>query len=108
MAFQGSQINPKKFHRSQLKFYLILVPVAILMTLPIVYIVNQAFKPLDELFMFPPRFFVENPTFKNFQDLFRTASETGVPMTRYLFNSVVVTVITVVATMYITATSAYA
>lgn len=108
MAFNGTTINPKRFDRTQLKFYLILVPTAILMVLPIVYIINQAFKPLDELFMFPPRFFVENPTFKNFQDLFRTASETGVPMMRYLFNSLIVTIVTILATLYITATSAYA
>ena len=108
MAFQGSKLNPKQFERSQLKFYFILIPVAFLMVLPIVYIVNQAFKPLDELFMFPPRFLVVNPTWKNFQDLFETASETGVPMTRYLFNSIIVTVVTVILTIYITATSAYA
>jgi len=108
MALQGIQINPKRFHRSQLKFYVILVPIALLMLLPIIYIVNHAFKPLDELFLFPPRFMVENPTTRNFQLLFRTASETGVPMVRYLFNSVIVTVVTMAATVYITATSAYA
>ena len=57
MAFQGTKINPKRFDKSQLKFYLVLVPMALFMVLPVVYIINQAFKPLDELFMFPPRFF---------------------------------------------------
>lgn len=108
MGFQGTKINPSKFHKSQLKFYLILVPLAIFMILPVVYIINQAFKPLDELFMFPPRFFVQKPTLHNFRDLFRTASETGVPMSRYLFNSVVVTFITVVLTIYITVSTGYA
>ena len=108
MTSQGSQINPQKFHKSQLKFYLILVPIALLMLLPVVYIINHAFKPLDELFLFPPRFLVERPTLRNFQDLFRTASVTGVPMTRYLFNSIIVTVATIFATLFITAISAYA
>jgi len=107
MAFQGTKINPKRFDKSQLKFYAVLVPMALFMVLPVIYIVNQAFKPLDELFMFPPRFFVIKPTLKNFTDLFRTASTTGVPMSRYLFNSIIVTVITVLANILITAASAY-
>ena len=107
MAFQGTKINPKRFDKSQLKFYLVLVPMALFMVLPVVYIINQAFKPLDELFMFPPRFFVIKPTLKNFTDLLRTSSTTGVPMSRYLFNSIVITTITVFANMLITAASAY-
>ncbi len=107
MAFQGTKINPKRFDKSQLKFYLVLVPMALFMVLPVIYIVNQAFKPLDELFMFPPRFFVIKPTLKNFTDLLRASSTTGVPMSRYLFNSIIVTSITVFANILITASSAY-
>ena len=43
MSFRGSVINPDRFHRSQIKFYLILMPVALFMLLPILYIINQAF-----------------------------------------------------------------
>ena len=35
------------------------------MFLPMYYTVIQSLKPLDELFMFPPRFYVINPTLKN-------------------------------------------
>lgn len=108
MAYQGTKINPTKFSFSQLKFYVLLVPLSVFMLLPIVYIVNQAFKPLDELFMFPPRFFVQKPTLRNFQELFRTASSTGVPMSRYLLNSVVLTVITLLVTLLIVVMSGYA
>lgn len=107
MAFQGTKINPKRFDKSQLKFYAVLVPMALFMVLPVIYIINQAFKPLDELFMFPPRFFVIKPTLKNFTDLLRASSTTGVPMSRYLFNSIVVTTVTVLANILITASSAY-
>ncbi len=107
-SITGTQINPKFFHRSQLKFYYILIPLSIVFLLPVVYIISQAFKPLDELFMFPPRFFVEKPTFKNFSDLFRAASSTGVPMARYLFNSIVVTILTILLTLIITTMTAYA
>lgn len=106
-SFLGTQINPKRFHKSQLKFYFFLVPLGIFMLLPVVYVISQAFKPLSELFLFPPRFFVSNPTLENFARLFRTASGTGVPMTRYLFNSIIITVITIVLTLVITLSTGY-
>ncbi len=106
--FQGSKINPTQFHRSQLKFYVILLPIALFMILPVVYIISHAFKPLDELFMFPPRFLVQKPTLDNFTMLWRAASTTGVPMSRYFFNSVVVSLVTVVANMFIVTMAGYA
>ncbi len=105
--FQGTRINPQRFSTSQLKYYFILIPVAIFMVLPVVFIVNNAFKPLDELFMFPPRLFVQKPTLENFQNLWRTASTTGVPMSRYLFNSILITILTMLLTVMITTASAY-
>lgn len=108
MSFQGSKVNPKAFDKSQLKFYLFLIPIALFMILPVVYIINHAFKPLDELFMFPPRFIVQKPTLDNFSMLWQAASTTGVPMSRYFFNSVVVSLITVLANMMIVATAGYA
>ena len=93
----GSTINPKKFSRSQIKFYLILLPVAAFMLLPLIYTFCHSLKPLDELFAFPPKFLVQNPTFANFKRLFQAGSTTFIPMSRYLFNSIVVTVLTVLA-----------
>jgi len=107
-SFQGTEINPKRFHHSQLKFYAVLIPLAIFMLLPLVYIVNHAFKPLDELFAFPPELFVRKPTFANFKTLFEMGSQTVVPMSRYLFNSIAVAIIVVVLTWVITTTAAYA
>ena len=108
MSLKSMQVNPKRFDKSQLKFYAILIPMAFFMLLPVVYIFSQALKPLDELFMFPPRFLVRKPTLKNFTDLFRAASSTGVPMTRYLFNSVVITTIAIITTLVITTSTGYA
>lgn len=108
MAIKAMNVNPKHFDRTQIKFYMILVPMAVFMLLPIVYIFSQAFKPLDELFMFPPRFLVQKPTFENFTRLFRAASGTGVPMARYLFNSIWITIVTIFATIVITTATAYA
>jgi ABC-type glycerol-3-phosphate transport system permease component len=104
----GTRMNPKHFHISQWRFLIILIPVAIFMGLPIVYIFNHAFKPLVELFEWPPRFFVQNPTFDNFIDLFAVTSSTGIPMSRYLFNSLLITSITVFASIVIGSLAGFA
>ncbi|MGA0097615.1 MAG: carbohydrate ABC transporter permease [Bacilli bacterium] len=104
----GTKMNPKHFHISQWRFLIILIPVAIFMGLPIVYIFNHAFKPLVELFEWPPRFFVQNPTFDNFIDLFAVTSSTGIPMSRYLFNSIIITALTVFASIIIGSLAGFA
>lgn len=103
----NSGINPKGFHTSQIKFYIILLPLVIFMLLPMVFIFSHAFKPPDELFAYPPRFIVANPTLKNFTDLFSKFSTSGVPVSRYLFNSILVTLVTVAASIVVSSTAAY-
>ncbi|MBR2443790.1 MAG: carbohydrate ABC transporter permease [Clostridia bacterium] len=61
------------------------------MFLPMLYVVMQSFKPLDELWMFPPRFYVVNPTVDNYVDLFTLLSDSWVPFSRYIFNTVLIT-----------------
>lgn len=87
----GMDFDPKHFDRSQVIWYVILVPFAIFMGAPILYIVMTAFKPLDELLVFPPRFFVYNPTFDNFRLLLSNSSSVGLSIYRYLINSFIVT-----------------
>ena len=58
-----TRFNPDHFHPNQIPMYLVLVPLAIFMAVPIVFIVNHAFKPIEELFAFPPRFLT--PDFPN-------------------------------------------
>ena len=107
-SFQGTKINPLTFHKSQIKFLVVILPVAFFMILPIIYIFNHAFKPLDELFLFPPRFLVSRPTLDNFSDLFQVASQTGIPLSRYLFNSLVITALVVVLSIFVSSLSGYA
>ena len=71
MAYKGKRINPQKFERGQIKIIAILLPLVIFMALPIVFIANHAFKPMDELFAFPPTFFVKNATLENFTKLIK-------------------------------------
>ena len=106
-SFQGMKINPTRYHRSQLKFYAVLIPMTLFVALPIIFIISHAFKPSNELFAYPPKFFVRVPTFDNFRDLFNLAATSGIPFSRYLFNSILVTVIGVFLSVLITSLAAY-
>ncbi|MCM3337638.1 carbohydrate ABC transporter permease [Paenibacillus sp. MER TA 81-3] len=108
MSYQGTKMNPSKFHRSQLKFYAILIPLAFFMMLPIMFIIFHAFKPIDELFAFPPRFIVQKPTLDNFRELFFTTSTSGIPFSRFIFNSLLVTLSVMFFSVFISSLAAYA
>ena len=104
----GSRMNPTRFHKSQIKFFIILTAVAVFMGLPILFIILQAFKPIDELFAYPPKFFVKNPSLGNFKKLFQLMDTSNVPISRYFFNSLLSTGITVLLTLVISAFAGYA
>jgi ABC-type glycerol-3-phosphate transport system permease component len=108
MSYQGTRINPAKYHRSQLKFYAILIPLAMVMILPIIFIFFHAFKPMNELFAFPPRFIVHQPTWENFKDLVFFAASSGIPFSRFIFNSLIVIVSVMFLSVFISAIAAYA
>jgi ABC-type glycerol-3-phosphate transport system permease component len=72
--------------------FLILGFFGIFSLLPMVLAVSQSIKPLNELFLFPPRLFAQNPTLNNFRQLFSLMSTTWVPFTRYIFNTFFITV----------------
>lgn len=80
---------------------------AAFMLLPIVFILNHAFKPQNELFLFPPQFLVKNPTLRNFETLFLHASNTTVPFTRYLFNSLFVAGLTLFGVILVSTMAGY-
>lgn len=87
--------------------YLVMLLLVSFTVLPLVYLVNTAFKPLDELFVYPPTFFVKNPTTKNFTDLVVSLGSSTVPFTRYLFNSIIITTIIVIGTVMVSSMGAY-
>ena len=108
MTFQELKVKYRDYHNRRLRnkerftrsvnrskggdvgIFVMLAIVAIIMVLPMVYAICQALKPLDELFVFPPRFFVVKPTLKNFNDLFTLMNESWVPFSRYIFNTVLI------------------
>ena len=78
------------------------------MVLPMVYVVMQSLKPLDELWMYPPRFYVMNPTFNNFKDLFGLMNTSWVPFSRYVFNTIFTSVCGTFGHLFIASMAAYA
>ncbi|WP_214627448.1 carbohydrate ABC transporter permease [Paenibacillus agaridevorans] len=85
-----------------------LTGLAVFMLIPIVYIFNHAFKPMDEMFLFPPRILVQQPTWVNFERLFFATSGDTVPFTRYLFNSVIIATVTIVGVIVVSSMAGYA
>lgn len=95
MMMKFPKIKRRSFNRSvggDVGINVMLFIFGAFMFLPMVYAVSQSLKPLDELWMFPPRFLVKNPTTKNFGELFRLMSESWVPFSRYIFNTALVSV----------------
>lgn len=103
-------VRTKKISRSRwgdLLLFVFLGAVAVFMALPMVFAISNAFKPLDEIFVFPPRFIVRHPTFNNFSDLFGLLSNSWVPFSRYIFNTVFITLAGTVGHVVFASAAAY-
>jgi ABC transporter, permease protein len=85
----------------------LLVLLGAFMFLPLWYQIANALKPLGELNMTPPRFYVMKPTLKNFADLFTNINSTWVPISRYIFNTVLISVGATVGCLILGSMSAY-
>lgn len=71
--------------------FALMIICGIFMALPLVMIINNALKPLDEIYQYPPKIFVRNPSLENFSDLFILMSDSWVPFSRYILNTVIIT-----------------
>lgn len=88
--------------------FLFLLAIGAFIALPIYYTLISAFKPINELFLFPPRFVVYNPTWDNFKDILRVQAQSMVPVTRYAFNSVFVAVVSTAGYILLASMAGYA
>lgn len=92
-SFRQSQT--RRFTRSKAGnfFYILfLLMFGLFSVLPLYYCIITSFKPLDELLVFPPRFWVRRPTFENFLVLPGLLSNLRIPLLRYVFNSLFVSI----------------
>ena len=109
-VYRKKLIKRRKPNRSiwgDIFLYIFLIFVAVVMAFPIIYAVNSALKPLDELFMFPPKIFAKNPTMDNFSDLFVTMGKSWVSFSRYLFNTVFITAVGTAGHLFIASMAAF-
>lgn len=94
-------------HAGNFFVFLFLLIVALFMALPMVYTLVQSVKPPEELFTYPPKFYVKNPTFDNFLQAAQLAGNLWVPFSRYLFNSLFLSVVGTSAYILIASLAAY-
>lgn len=110
MAVKAKQFS-KKFSHSKsgnfLNFFILLV-VAIFMVVPFLFTIGNAFKPLDEQFLYPPSIFPKVPTLQNFFSVSSLMRESWVPFSRYLFNSVFITAVGTFFHVIVSSLGAYA
>ncbi|MHB1453848.1 MAG: carbohydrate ABC transporter permease [Saccharofermentanales bacterium] len=97
------RINPNKT-----LLYAFMIALVAFTSLPLIYVISTAFKPIDEILLFPPRFLFRRPTINNFYDLLIGLSSTTVPFLRYIFNSIYTASFSVVGTVIVSSMAAYA
>ena len=107
ILFKKKSRAGRRGRRATLTEYVGITLLAMFTLLPIVYMVSTAFKPLEEMFLYPPRFFVRHPTLRNFAELLLAIDALTVPFMRYLFNSLFVTAATVAAGLILSSMAAY-
>ena len=104
------RIKSKRLTRSvggNIAMLIFIVGVGSLMALPLVYSFITSLKPINEIFIFPPRFYVQNPTFENFAKILTVVNDSWVPLGRYIVNSMLITVTGTVACVLIDCLAAY-
>lgn len=99
--------QPNRSRGGDIFIYIILIIFGSFFVYPLVYAINNAFKPLDEIFLFPPKLFVQNPTIDNFKDLFSIMGKSWVPFSRYIFNTVFITFMGTAGHLIIASMGAY-
>lgn len=91
----GSSAKKRQMHSRTGNFFylLLLIALGLFSMLPFFYSVLSSFKPLNELLVFPPKFWVYNPTVSNYLDLPVLLSALRVPLSKYIFNSFFISII---------------
>jgi ABC-type glycerol-3-phosphate transport system permease component len=113
--FKKNKQPKEQFQRSinrsvkgDIGIYIILAIFGILMVIPLVFAIGQSFKPLEEFWVFPPRLIPVNPTMKNYRDLFRLMGDSWVPFSRYIFNTILISVVGTAGNVILSSYAAYA
>lgn len=114
MARRKKPVNIEKVHVKKSKgkhingslggdicIFILLALLGIFMIFPLYYSIIQSFKPISELFVFPPKLYVVSPTGENFSNLFKVAGNLWVPFSRYVFNSIFITIVITIMHVFV-------
>ncbi len=104
------KLQYKRYSRSKMGnifFFIFLFLAGAFAVLPMIYTIVTSFKPLDELLVFPPRFFVQRPTLQNFVTLPTLMSNLKMPISRYAYNSIFTTIVTTVLQVIVASMAAF-
>ena len=96
-ARRSSKSEAKRYTRSKVGnffYFFFIIAAGCISVLPLIYCICTSLKPLDEILIFPPRFFVHRPTIANYTALPELLSNLRVPLSRYIFNSLFATLAT--------------
>lgn len=93
MKFKKSKVGTAHSTGGDVLLFSILLLVGCFMILPFIYAIIQSLKPTEEIFAYPPKFFVINPTFENYKTLSQLVDSLWIPFGRYAINSVIVTIV---------------
>ena len=100
----------KRFTRSRagnVVYFSFLFLMGLFSMMPLVYCICTAFKPLDELLIFPPRFFVSRPTLANFTVLPTLLEKMRIPFSRYMFNSIFISIVSTFLNIFVSSMAAF-
>lgn len=100
----------KRLSRStggNIALFLLLLVFGAFSAYPLIMTASNAFKPLDELFVFPPRLLPRNITFNNFRDLSDLIASSWIPFSRYFFNTIFITLAGTAGHVIIASMAAY-
>lgn len=86
---------------------IVLALMAVIFLFPVIFMVNSAFKPMYELLKYPPDILVKNPTLSNFSDLGPIFTDSLVPLSRYLFNTIFIVVTGTLGQIVVASMAAY-
>jgi ABC-type glycerol-3-phosphate transport system permease component len=102
----GKKRNARSF-AGNLGLFLTLSILAAAFLFPVIFMVNNAFKPLEELLRVPPLIFVRNPNLDNFIALANMFNTTLVPLWRYIFNTLLIVAVGTGGQMLFASMAAY-
>lgn len=113
-SIREKKIRPskrKRLNRSTggtLAIFIVLGFFGLFSAMPLYLTIINAFKPLNELWVYPPKFYIINPTLENFSQLMTTLGNSSVVFGRYVFNTVLITVVGTIGQIVFGSMGAYA